>query len=225
MKKVNFTNTPIPPKVSYNQFSNTLMKNGMRVLDKNPPNPYADTLELSDITHIRIMTNKSPPDSNHTYKKVDKYTLHVDDHGIRWKADPHGRSRTLRVFTDATESAYWEMGAEQKIRFLRDYIDSIDQWIIRVEVRVSDSWVERQQIRDEFACKAKKWYDYLQSYRLSFQSVADKRLYNRYCQTYDTLTYEFEVQMSILENATEMSYWKAVREFWRELKKSFAGLE
>jgi hypothetical protein len=227
MKKVQFSqkdSAPTLPKLSYNNFSNYLAQKGMRVLDRRKPNPYADELEIPADTHVTLMKQ---PDLE-AFKKekhvvVPKYTLHVDDHGIHWKVDGKGRKRTLRVFDKATEDEFWVMDAERKSRFLRDYIDNVDQWIIGIEISVSESWVERQRIRDEFNVKARKWYEYLQSFRLTIETVFEKRQYKVYHELYDRLSHEFEIQETILEKATEMSYWKAFREFWREIKKAFSS--
>ncbi len=212
------------PKLTYNNFSSYLAQKGMRVLDHRKPNPYADSIEIPADTHVTLMKQ---PDLE-AFKKekhvvVPKYTLHVDDHGIHWKVDRAGRTRTLRVFDKVTEDAYWGMDAERKSRFLRDYIDNVDQWIIGIEISVTESWVERQRIRDEFSVKAKKWYEYLQSFRLTIETVFDKRQYKMYRELYDRLDHEFEIQETILEKATEMSYWKAFREFWREIKRAFSS--
>jgi hypothetical protein len=227
MKKVQFSQTTSEsalPKLSYNNFSSYLAQKGMRVLDRRKPNPYADELEIPADTHVTLMKQ---PDLDFLKKEkhvvVPKYTLHVDDHGIHWKVDGSGRTRTLRVFDKVTEDAYWGMDAERKARFLRDYIDNVDQWIIGIEISVSESWVERQRIRDEFNVKARKWYEYLQSFRLTIETVFDKRQYKMYRELYDRLDHEFEIQETILEKATEMSYWKALREFWREIKKAFSS--
>lgn len=223
MRSVRFSDSVVPPKLSYNDFSSYMAKQGMRVLDRRKPNPYADQIEIPDITHIRLMESQKVTDAK-TQKHivVPKYTLHVDDHGIHWKVDTKGRTRTLRVFDKATEDAYWGMDVERKAKFLRDYIDNVDQWIIGVEINVSESWVERQKLRDEFDFKLRKWYEYLQSFRLTIETVFDKRQYKKYRELYNMLEHEFEIQQTILEKATEMSYWKAFREFWRELKKAFA---
>lgn len=223
MRSVRFSENAATPKLSYNDFSSYMAKQGMRVLDRRKPNPYADELEIPDTTHITVVdANKALKPVAEKHVVVPKYTLHVDDHGIHWKVDTKGRTRTLRVFDKATEDAFWTMDADHKSRFLRDYIDNVDQWIIGVEVSVSESWVERQKLRDEFDFKVRKWREYLQSFRLSIEGVVDRHQYKKYRELYNMLEHEFEIQQTILEKATEMSYWKAFREFWREIKKAFA---
>lgn len=202
-----------------------MAKQGLRVLDRGKPNPYADELEIPDTTHVTLTGIDKVKQEINTQKHVvvPKYTLHVDDHGIYWGEDKHRRVRTLRIFDKATEDAFWTMDVENKSRFLRDYMDNVDQWIIEVEMRVTESWVERQKIRDEFTLKVRKWEEYLQSFRMSIENVADKSQYKKYRTFYDQLRYEFDVQVTLLENATEMSYWKAFREFWAEIKKAFSA--
>ena len=224
MRSVRFSESVAPPKLSYNDFSTYMAKQGMRILDRGKPNPYADEMEIPDATHITITeTNKLQNIKTEKHVVVPKYTLHVDDHGIHWKVDSKGRTRTLRIFDKVTEDAYWTMDVDRKSRFLRDYIDNVDQWIMWVEINVTESWVERQRFRDEFDCKVRKWKEYLQSFRITIETIVDKYQYNKYRTLYDTLCYEFEVQETILENATEMSYWKAFREFWREIKRAFSA--
>lgn len=222
MKKVRFSENSGLPKLTYNSFSSYLAQNGMRVLDSRKPNHYADEIEIPDVTRVTLVKPPTIDALKNKHTMVPKYTLHVDDHGIHWKVDSKGRTRSLRVFDKVAEDAYWTMDSDHKAQFLRDYIENVDQWIIGVETNVGESWTERQRLRDEFTVKVRKWKEYLQSFRLSIEKVVDKRAYKIYRELHHQLSYEFEVQESILENATDMSYWKAFRDFWREMKKAFA---
>jgi hypothetical protein len=144
--------------------------------------------------------------SDQILKIVRKHQFVIDSHGISYQIQPH--SEHPQDVPKRQPVNYWTLDLEKKVAFLYTSLKEIDKWIRFERVILGESTVQKEASRQIYYEKVNLFYNHLQSYRVSIETVMDDKEHQQYMEIYIYFVNQIEDRTNLVMEMTKPpSFW------------------
>ena len=144
--------------------------------------------------------------SDQILKIVRKHQFVIDSHGISYQIQP--LSENPQDIPKRQPVNYWTLDLEKKISFLYVSLKEMDKWIRFERVILGESAVQKDASRQTYYEKVNLFYNYLQSYRVSIETVMDDNEHRKYMEIYIYFVNQIEDRSNLVMEMTKPpSFW------------------
>ncbi len=144
--------------------------------------------------------------SDQILKIVRKHKFIIDSHGISYQIQ--SLSENPQDVPKCQPVNYWTLDLEKKVSFLYTSLKEIDKWIRFERVILGESTIQKEASRQTYYEKVNLFYNYLQSYRVSIETVMDDKEHQKYMEMYIYFVNQIEDRSNqVMDMTKPPSFW------------------